>query len=623
MNMRSLGVIAVFLLVTFVLSGCWNSSPPSPNFTLSLNPTSLSVPQGGSGTPTLTLTPQNGFTGTVTLSLQGAPSGVTLSPTSVNVTGSSPVTQTLTLAVASSVPQGTYPLTLQATSGSLTKTVNLSLTVTTPSNENLFITKVEWGQSVLKETLRLVAGKEALLRVHLVASPDPISLSTPLSGAVYAGGTFRGNLTFTCPSPLPTATLQGDLTTTCRATLPASWVAPDLRVELLADPNNQVAETNEADNARTLTPEVGAGTVLHLTLVPVVHQGVTATVPSFSETLLAVWPLKDVNYTTRAPYTYAGTLSATDGSSWSDLLEELKLLRQADGSGRYYYGFVRVGYTSGIAGIGYLGFPVAVGWDYASSAPAVMAHELGHNFGREHAPCGVSGDPNYPYANGSIGTWGYDRRNGSLKDPSTYRDLMSYCSPLWISDYTYEGAQGFLEANPPRPQSLTPLGSEENLLFTALVADGRVRLRPPLLGPFRPEGRPSSYRLEADGVSYPVYALEDSEGHLHLEALIPVGTYRRLALYEGSRLLLERTAPLTPQAAPQVDLREEGEEVAVRVQGGTHFHLAHLAPDGTRTTLALFHPTGEARFSIRGLPPGGRYEVQVTEGLRVVRFLRP
>jgi hypothetical protein len=337
-----------------------------------------------------------------------------------------------------------------------------------------------------------VAGKEALLRVHLVATPSALSLSQPLAGAVYQGSAFVGNLTFTCPSPLPTATLQGDLTTTCRATLPASWVAPDLRVELLADPNNQVAETNEADNARTLTPEVGAGTVLHLTLVPVVHQGVTATVPSFSETLLAVWPLKDVNYTTRAPYTYAGTLSATDGSSWSDLLEELKLLRQADGSGRYYYGFVRVGYTSGIAGIGYLGFPVAVGWDYASSAPAVMAHELGHNFGREHAPCGVSGDPNYPYANGSIGTWGYDRRNGSLKDPSTYRDLMSYCSPLWISDYTYEGAQGFLEANPPRPQSLP----EEGLLFSGRIRGDEVVFNPPLWLRAAPEGRASPYRLE-------------------------------------------------------------------------------------------------------------------------------
>jgi hypothetical protein len=50
------------------------------DFTISLNPTSLTVQQGGSGTTTLTITPQNGFTGAVGLSLVGAPSGVSLSP---------------------------------------------------------------------------------------------------------------------------------------------------------------------------------------------------------------------------------------------------------------------------------------------------------------------------------------------------------------------------------------------------------------------------------------------------------------------------------------------------------------------------------------------------------------
>ena len=104
--------------------------PPPPDFTISLNPTSLSIQQGGSGTTQLTITPQGGFTGTVSLSLVGAPSGVTLSPTSVNVTGSNAVSQNLTVSVGSGVATGTYSLQLQATSGSLTKTAGLSLTVT-------------------------------------------------------------------------------------------------------------------------------------------------------------------------------------------------------------------------------------------------------------------------------------------------------------------------------------------------------------------------------------------------------------------------------------------------------------------------------------------------------------
>jgi hypothetical protein len=63
----------------------------APDFTISLNPTSLTVQQGSSGTTRLTITPLNGFTGTVNLELVGAPSGVTLSPTSVDVTGPDPV----------------------------------------------------------------------------------------------------------------------------------------------------------------------------------------------------------------------------------------------------------------------------------------------------------------------------------------------------------------------------------------------------------------------------------------------------------------------------------------------------------------------------------------------------
>ncbi|WP_460362840.1 choice-of-anchor U domain-containing protein, partial [Thermus antranikianii] len=99
---------------------------PSPDFSIALNPDALTVPQGGSGTTTLTLTPQNGFTGQVTLTLERqdgtpAPSGIGLSPGSVNVTGSGPVTQTLTVSVGSSVATGSYALRVKATSGDLTR----------------------------------------------------------------------------------------------------------------------------------------------------------------------------------------------------------------------------------------------------------------------------------------------------------------------------------------------------------------------------------------------------------------------------------------------------------------------------------------------------------------------
>jgi len=79
--------------------------------------------QGFSYTTTLTVTPRNGFSGTVNLALvdgRGKPvEGVSLSPTSMTV-NSGPVKKALTLTMHSSVATGTYALQVKGTSGSLT-----------------------------------------------------------------------------------------------------------------------------------------------------------------------------------------------------------------------------------------------------------------------------------------------------------------------------------------------------------------------------------------------------------------------------------------------------------------------------------------------------------------------
>jgi len=48
-----------------------------------------------------------------------------------------------------------------------------------------------------------------------------------------------------------------------------------------------------------------------------------------------------------------------------------------------------------------------------------------------------------------------------------------------------------------------------------------------------------------------------------------------------------------------------------------------VAEDGTRTALGLWHRGGEARFALQNLPPGGAFEVQLSDGLRVQRYLFP
>jgi len=107
---------------SFSFSGCSGS----PSFTLSANPTSLSVVQGNSGTSTITVNPLNGFNGSVTLSASGVPSGVTAGFSPNPTTTSS----TLTLTVGAGAALGTSTITINGVSGSLNASTTVQLTVT-------------------------------------------------------------------------------------------------------------------------------------------------------------------------------------------------------------------------------------------------------------------------------------------------------------------------------------------------------------------------------------------------------------------------------------------------------------------------------------------------------------
>lgn len=101
-----------------------------PTFTLSAAPAALTIAQGASGTSTLTLTPQNGFSSSVTLNITGLPAGVTPSLQ----TGTASTTCILTLAVAASASTGVSTITITGTSGSLTKTATIALTISAGAN---------------------------------------------------------------------------------------------------------------------------------------------------------------------------------------------------------------------------------------------------------------------------------------------------------------------------------------------------------------------------------------------------------------------------------------------------------------------------------------------------------
>jgi|GEM_PF-47825 len=101
-------------------------APTPPDFSLSATPATVTVAQGLSVTSTITVSPLNGFAGSVALSASGLPTGVTASFSPASTTGAS----TLTLTASSSATAGPATVTITGTSGTLSHSASISLTVT-------------------------------------------------------------------------------------------------------------------------------------------------------------------------------------------------------------------------------------------------------------------------------------------------------------------------------------------------------------------------------------------------------------------------------------------------------------------------------------------------------------
>jgi subtilase family serine protease len=107
------------------------SSNSSPNFTMSLVPSSFTVDERGSVNTTLTLTSVGGFSGSVTLSVNEFPSGVsaTASSNPVRVPANGSATATITWTATRRAPTGTTTIELIGTSGSTENEIPVTITV--------------------------------------------------------------------------------------------------------------------------------------------------------------------------------------------------------------------------------------------------------------------------------------------------------------------------------------------------------------------------------------------------------------------------------------------------------------------------------------------------------------
>jgi len=120
-------------LAYLILIGCGGGStpappPPSPSFAISFSPASVTLVQGGVSQPVqVSVTSNNGFAGSVSVTAVSLPAGVTVSPATLSITPSSPATFHFSASGTTGIAQ--QSISVNATSGTLTANASLQLTV--------------------------------------------------------------------------------------------------------------------------------------------------------------------------------------------------------------------------------------------------------------------------------------------------------------------------------------------------------------------------------------------------------------------------------------------------------------------------------------------------------------
>jgi hypothetical protein len=307
----------------------------------------------------------------------------------------------------------------------------------------------------------LVTGKETVFRIFV--TPATGWMTRELSARVTIVNGMTSDEYYT-KKMVSGASSENEPSSTFQVTVPADKLTAtaQYRVELVecGTPPSGMATTPAfplTGNASLGARELGA---LKVALVPFTCNSRTAdtteaALAPYKDLMVAMYPVSGVEFTVTE------AVSTGYPVDWNMALNQVRSKRQADApaSDVYYYGLLKCTDTfqqfcqgGCTAGIGFVGSAnqaqtrASMGIAFTGSqAPATMAHEIGHNHGRNHAPCvpnggsisGVDGD--FPHDGGNIGVWGYDSRSKMLVDPDGITDIMGYCNNKWISDYTYDG----------------------------------------------------------------------------------------------------------------------------------------------------------------------------------------
>ncbi len=640
--------------VTVVSSG----SPRTASITYTTPTGNLALTISGLGTSSnalVTVTGPGSYNQSVTSSrtLSGlAPGSYTID--AQNVTGvscgstfnASPATQSVTVTAGAAAPA---TVSYSSTASGL---VNLCV-------DGMYLTQSAQSYA---GNIPLVQNRNGLLRVFVVADqPNTPASAVQVQLRIYSPLGALSTVTLSPPVGLvyvPTAPDESALNNSWNYSFPGATIQSGFRIEAEVDPANVVAERSETDNILAPpAPTVRTMPTLNVTFVPIIQKGIpigrrvagnvtAGNAASFLQVTKDMHPIDAYNAVVHTAYTTTtfDTLQRDNGNSaWGTILGEIDMLRATEGSSRYYYGVAKVSYSNGVAGVAYVSNPATLppqvaraglGWDYIPSGSIVAAHELGHNWARNHAPCGgPSGlDPNYPRADGTTGGYGYDMSTGTI-EPPTSSDIMGYCDPKWISEYTYSAVLNYLSSVGPMVQG----SAGSTAVQPCLLVWGHIRNGEPVLEPaFQVNTRPSlptqagPYSLEgraSDGS--PVFSLSfapskiadapGSQQNFVFAVPLPAARASRLTSLHLSgngrpAILAATTAVTGAQAAAQsetVEVRRVGAgRVSLRWDARAHpMVMVRDAETGEVLSLAR---GGDAEFSTHQ----GQVDLVMSDGVK-------
>ncbi|HEY7635628.1 MAG TPA: hypothetical protein VH763_08795 [Gemmatimonadales bacterium] len=582
--------------------------------------------------------------GSLTVTISGVPSGTAAA---VTVTGPGGYTKAVTATqTLSGLMAGSYTVAAQSVSAgcgvydptpasqtaSVTDGGGASASVSYASSStagglNICIQGMYLTQSVQTFTggVPLVKDKNGLLRVFVVANQLNTAAPT-VRVRFYSAGSLIQTSTINSPSvSTPQSPNEGSLNSSWNLAVPGSLIQPNLSILAEVDPSNAIAEADEGDNSfpASGTPaplDVRTASTFSVRFVPVLQSAngsvgnvTAANKDQFTAQALKMHPLSSISSDVRStPYTTTTTKAVTADNSnggWGTILSEVNALRISEGGSLYYYGVVHTDYTSGVAGIGFVGQPTAIGWDLLPSASGVAAHEWGHNWGRLHAPCGSPANPdeNYPYSGGFIGVYGYDVGAGQLKSPTTSHDLMGYCDNEWISDYTYTSVLDYRSTHTDVVSGMSQ-AMQPCLLVWGRIEQGQLVLEPAFQITTRPQlpkmaGAYSVDGRATDGSSIfhlsfsPDEVADDPGGDKQFAFAIPL---------RPERTALVSSLSLSGQGRSVNSVQAATAQASVEVRRGTNGRVA-LSWDAVKTPMILVRDAASGQ--ILSFARGGHAEV--------------